>query len=211
MSTSWPKYISPRLPCSCTDLLSLTGPHSPHANTQLNTDKATLLDLSQLLSLAKCVNRSLSVPHFLSLSVTPLYLPFGPASMAPYCRFISLPFLPIPSVTLPPLHHGKEEDGPSCCARVLPLWSNCVCVGLCACMWAWKREREGASENHHYRPGVLPSVLITVNFFLSLSLCEPVAFWHTHPCPHATLIYTKTSATGQHDITEMTFCKCENE
>ena len=148
MSASWPKYKPPYLPCSCTDLLplSLAGPHSPHANTQLNTDKATLLDLSQPVSLAKCVNHSLSVPHFLSVCDSPLP-PFWTCLHGSILSFYLPPISPHPirhSASIAPWEEEEEEeDGPSCCAQVC-LSEITVCVRLHEGM----KEREGgASEN----------------------------------------------------------------
>lgn len=145
MSASWPKYIPPCLPCSCTDLLplSLTAPHSPHANTQLNTDKATLLGLSQLVSLAKCVNHSLSVPHFC------LWLPSSPFWTCLHGSI--LPFYLSPTSSHPIPHSAsiapwEEEDGPSCCAQVC-LSEVTVCMCVFVRLHEGMKEREGASEN----------------------------------------------------------------
>lgn len=149
--------------CSCTDRLplSLTGPHSPQANTQLKTDKATLLDSSQLVSLSKCVNNSL----FLSLGL-PSSSPFWTFLYGHISSFYLTPISPHPishSASFAPW----EEDVSSCCAQ---LFLSEVPVCVCGLAWGHEGGRESIWK-HHYRAGVLPSVLITVNFFLFLWFC----------------------------------------
>lgn len=75
-----------------------------------------LLDLAQLVLLNECTNPSLSIPS--TLPHCPPPSSFGPVSHAPYCLFnLSPSFLPIPSISLPALHPGTEDD-PSCFAQV---------------------------------------------------------------------------------------------
>lgn len=138
-SASWPKCKPLCLPCSCTDLLplSLAGPHSPHANTQLSTDKATLLGLSQPVPLAKCVNHSLSVP------------PLPRFWTCLHDSILSFYLSPIPPH---PIRHSasiaprEEEDGPSCCAQVC-LSEVTVCMCVFERFHEGMKKRKGASEN----------------------------------------------------------------
>lgn len=157
--------------------LSLTGPHSPHANTQLNTDEATLLDLSQLVSPNVWTTHCLS-PTF-SLSLTPLFW------TCLHCSILSFYLSPI---SPHPIHHSapiapwEMEDGPSCCAQVCLSEVN-VDVCVCACMRAWKREREWE------RDGIWKNTITEqVSFHLCrsqltfpLSLSETVYVCQTHP------------------------------
>ncbi len=173
MSASWPECTPPCLPCSCTDLLShgLTGLHSPHANTQLNTDKATLLDLSLPVSLAKCVNHSLSVPPLPSFwtclhdSILLFYL----SPNSPH---------PIPhSASIAP---WEGENGPSCCAQVC---LSEVTVRMCVFVHFHEgmKERKRASENTITEQVSLHLCRSQLTFS---SLSESVSFCHTHPVPH---------------------------
>lgn len=103
----WAMGPSSCLPCNSTDLLPLRGPHSPCVHTQLNTDKAHSAGfITASFTRQMCEPLPVCPPP---LPATLLFPPFGPVSMASYCRFISLPFLPIPPVTRPPLHHGRKR------------------------------------------------------------------------------------------------------
>lgn len=144
---------------------SLSDGHSHQ--TQTNTDKTTLLDWSHLISHAKCIRHSLSVPttvcdpHLLVHSISSFYL---------------APILPHP------LHQSAitalwdEEDDPSCCAQVC--FSE-VCLNVCICLHEGMKGKKNASET---------TITEQVSFhlcrsFLTFSLSVLLAFYLRYPPP----------------------------
>lgn len=105
--------------------LSHTGQHAPQGNTQVNTDKPSLVDLSRLVSLAKSAKYSLSVHVCPSLSSPPL-----PLDLHRWVHIVLLSeshsFLSHQSLCL--FAPWEEEDVPLCCAQL------CLSeVAVCAC------------------------------------------------------------------------------
>lgn len=105
--------------------LSHTGQHAPQGNTQVNTDKPSLVDLSRLVSLAKSAKYSLSVHICPSLSSPPL-----PLDLHRWVHIVLLSeshsFLSHQSLCL--FAPWEEEDVPSCCAQLcLSEVAVCVC------------------------------------------------------------------------------------
>lgn len=175
--------------CSSTDLLPLRGPRLPHANKRLNSDKATLLNISQPVSLAKCVNHSLPVPSSVSdSSLLPLWTrPHGSISL-----FYLSPISPHPIRHWASIAPREEEDGPSCGAQVC---LSEVSVCMCECMKAG----EGASER---------TITEQVSFHLCRSqltfLSARVALFLSHASwARKAHIYTKLLVTGLHNITDL--------
>lgn len=164
------------------------GQHPPQEDTQLNTDKASLVDLSQLVSLARFAKYSLSVHVCPSLSSPSLYL-----DLPPWVHIVLLS-----DSHSSPSHQSlclfapweeEEEDVASCCARGLLLWSSCMRVRALAWgAWKWQREQNAITEQ------------VSVNLCWSQFTLSSLFLYLSHTFTHLH-IYTKTFAAGQHDIT----------
>lgn len=114
MNAPWPQHIQYLPVC----LAAVSILHSPRANTQLCTDKATLLVLSQLVSLAKCVNHSLSVPLWTLSASDSFSPPFWSYLYGSISSFYLPPISPHPISNCASIAPWEEEDIPSCCAQV---------------------------------------------------------------------------------------------
>lgn len=158
-STVWP--VAGQI-CS----LSHTGQHAPQGNTQVNTDKPSLVDLSQLVSLAKSAKYSLSVHVCPSLSSPPL-----PLDLHRWVHIVLLSeshsFLSHQSLCL--FAPWEEEDVPSCCAQL------CLSeVAVCVCGHESDRGSKTPLQSR------CPSICADHSLLSPLSLCLSHTSTHLH-------------------------------
>lgn len=113
---------------------------------------------------------SLSIPHS-----PPLQLRC--ASMALQCSFISLPFHPIPSVTLPLSHSGRRKMSLHV-LPIFPLWGDYMC--MCAWVWAiargYKRDRVGKTSLQSRCPSICAYHSLLFLLFFTKTQCPFTTF-----------------------------------